>query len=182
MALLSGGSTYTISNVYSAWYTDDGVILTDGLSPGYGGSWAGHVGHYQTAHDFIVKLSNVANIDYVRWHYVVWTPALILAESSCVISGSTSGSTWTAIGSYSSSSWTLTNDLTTGFWTPNLAVTTSGGHQWLKFAFPTPGAGIVAAQSEYEVYGSYVVAATTETVNYLKGRRNRWDYTGVSAG
>lgn len=179
-SLISQGKSYTATNVFTSWFTDDGEKATNGTATGYGGTWAAHIGFYETAHVVTIDLAAKMSISHVRWNYCTFNAANILAEVSVVIAGSNNGTDWTDIGSYSASgNWVTDNAYwETGVWTDDLSVTGGSEYRYIRLTFPSPGAGVVADCSEYEVYGDAIISPTA---NYLKDRkRSRIDMRGLS--
>lgn len=128
--------------------------------------------------DVIIDLAKPIILDYVTISYEVWTAAGVYAPSSMIVYGSSSGSTWTGA---------LWSGAQSGNWSPDNGGQTSNNlsvsgntYQYVKYSVSVSATWCF--MSEFSVYGDVPIAPTTASVNYLKGRRNRWDFSGVSAG
>lgn len=178
-SLKSAGKTYVITGdaPYVAWPDTGGVMLTDEDLAWH--DWK--VGWYINCNPIItVDIGADITLDYCRFMTQIWNPAGIPGPSQVVILGKVDGgSTYATLGTFNSTTYfPNTNNYPSGAWSLDLDV--SGNYRYVQFDFNNGGAGL--SLTEVEVYGDDIIAATTQSVNYLKGRRNRWDYSGVSVG
>jgi len=171
-SLISSGKTVAYTTAYydstSANYLVNGYSTWD--------NWK--IGFYQTAWFIRIDLGENYTLDYCRFCWSQWIAAGVLAPSSIKVFVGTATSAYST--AHIMTTFSTEDILHNTVWSSNAPLT--GNNRYVEIAGPTPGSGKINTFMEFEIYGDPVVAPTTVAINYLKGRRNRWDFSGVSAG